>query len=146
MVNIAGKGHGVIATQDLAPGSVLYTEEALIVGPGSGEACVECLSLENGCEESCPKCGHRICKKCSVISELRWHTQQECDYMSGLNQDPATVFNFIFPLRLALFRQNKREEYDTKVAVLESHLEGRLAQVGAVQIWEIHISDLPVGW
>jgi hypothetical protein len=127
---ISGKGHGVVATQDISPGLDVFTEEALIVGPGSGDACVECLTVEAGNVGSCPECGHTLCQKCLVKSDDRkiWHTGFECGLMKGLEQDPATVFNFIFPLRLAILRQNNRATFD-KVMLLQDHLEERLEQV-----------------
>jgi hypothetical protein len=129
--SIAGKGRGLVASKDIDPGCEVICEEALVVGPGSREACLECLLVEDeGCEESCSKCGHSLCKKCSAKSaeSFVWHSDVECNVLTILDQDPATVFNFIFPLRLAILRKNNRAAFD-KVMLLESHVEKRLNQV-----------------
>ena len=128
---ISGKGHGLVATVDIAPGQQIFQEEAIIVGPGSRDACVECLAVvDDGVDQLCPGCCHTLCSKCLVKSEdLKiWHTCTECDLLKSLDQDPATVYNFIFPLRLALLRKSNPEAYKT-IMLLEHHLEERLEQV-----------------
>ena len=128
VVLISGKGHGVVASKDIDPGTEVFSEQALIVGPGSRDACVECLGVEPN-YGPCPGCGHTLCNKCLDKSDrkLIWHTCLECGLLKGLDQDPAVVFNFIFPLRLAILRQNDRAAYD-KVMELEHHVEERLKQ------------------
>ncbi len=67
VATIPGRGQGLLATQDIDPGCVVYTEEALIVAPGTREACVECLFVEDESVRksgetgsSCRKCGHMV--------------------------------------------------------------------------------------
>jgi hypothetical protein len=70
VATIPGRGQGLIASRDIDPGCVVFSEEALIVGPGTREACVECLVVEDGNDESarksgdngssCRKCGHKV--------------------------------------------------------------------------------------
>ena len=70
VATIPGRGQGLIASRDLDPGTVVFSEEALIVGPGTREACVECLFVEEANDESvqksgdngssCQKCGHKV--------------------------------------------------------------------------------------
>ena len=130
-VSIPGKGYGLVASKDIDSGCEVISEEALVVGPGSSDACLECLVVEEeGRVQSCPKCGLALCTKCSEKSSdsFNWHSQIECDLLRILDQDPATVFNFIFPLRLAILRKNDRAAFD-KVMLLESHVEKRLNQV-----------------
>jgi len=43
---VRGKGHGVVASIDIQAGHVVFTEEALVIGPASSEACIECLTVE----------------------------------------------------------------------------------------------------
>ena len=43
---VPGKGHGVIANHDIPAGNVVFTEEALVIGPASPQACIECLTVD----------------------------------------------------------------------------------------------------
>jgi hypothetical protein len=59
------------------------------------------------------------------------HSKSECDALKAVDADPASVFNFVFPLRLAILRQADRHVYD-QVLMLEHHLEERLEQVSSI--------------
>ena len=58
-------GLGLISTQFIAPGTVILTEEACLVGPSTPYACIECLAaVISTSDNRCPGCGHALCANC----------------------------------------------------------------------------------
>ena len=58
-------GLGLRAARFIAPGTVVLTEEACLVGPSTPYACVECLAaVVSTSVNKCSGCGHPFCKKC----------------------------------------------------------------------------------
>ena len=60
-------GFGVKANKFIAPGTVILTEEACLVGPSTPYACIECLAaVISSPENKCSNCGHPMCKSCRL--------------------------------------------------------------------------------
>ena len=60
-------GFGVKANKFIAPGTVILTEEACLVGPSTPYACIECLAaVISSSENKCSNCGHPMCKSCRL--------------------------------------------------------------------------------
>ena len=58
-------GFGLRANKFIAPGTVILTEEASLVGPSTPYACIECLAAAISTSvNKCSGCGHPMCKQC----------------------------------------------------------------------------------
>ena len=58
-------GLGLIANCFIAPGTVVFTEEACLVAPSTPYACIECLAaVVSTSVNKCGGCGHPMCKRC----------------------------------------------------------------------------------
>ena len=60
-----GGGFGLKANCFIAPGTVILSEEACLVGPSTPYACIECLAaVISKSENTCSGCGHPMCVSC----------------------------------------------------------------------------------
>ena len=60
-----GGGSGIKANHFIAPGSVVFTEEACLVGPSTPYACIECLAaVISTSANKCSGCGQPMCTSC----------------------------------------------------------------------------------
>ena len=58
-------GLGLRANCFIAPGTVVLTEQACLVGPSTPYACIECLAaVVSTSVNKCSGCGHPMCKHC----------------------------------------------------------------------------------
>lgn len=126
---LPGKGYGAVATRDLHPGEVVICEEAGVIGPGSPEACLECVHLTS---QTCSHCGFSLCENCKNSPQLCRHEEEECQILyrvqHGHDVDIPGLFNIVFPLRLLRLKTSQPDVYE-RLKALESHLEQRKNQV-----------------
>ena len=62
-------GFGLKSNRFISPGTVVFTEEACLVGPSTPYACIECLAaVISTSVNKCSGCGHPMCKHCRYKS------------------------------------------------------------------------------
>ena len=106
-------GRYILASRDIAAGEIIFTEEALALGPAhdSLPSCLNCLKLSPPDGYLCPKCGLPVCdemcaegeehsKECVILQKLDRQEHVE-DYTS-----PAPIYWCIATLRLLRLRKH----------------------------------------
>ena len=118
-------GRGLIATEDIMPGEVLFVDRPLIYGPRAGAAveqgCTVCGKLDSDSFYKCSKCSLLLCSgqcqntnvhfnDCGIISRWNINTPDE-------EVDANVMSRALTPIRALLLNKDQR----TFLASLQAH-------------------------
>jgi len=109
-------GRYMVASRDLQPGEVIFSEEPLAMGPSHDAlpCCLDCMKPANGFV--CPQCQMPVCEEMCALGEEH---AKECDILSQRKEkkiiddftEPSKIYWVITTLRCLHWRDADPEKY-----------------------------------
>lgn len=135
-----------MASEDLKPGDLIFSEAPFAYGPKSDTAC-QCLGCHAFIDTShlCSKCGWPVCGP--DCENLSCHKDAECKIFQEANvkfqpvDDPTEVclqYECITPLRVLLAKEKDPKRWQEQVAEMTAHNEVRKSK----SIWEFNQKNI----
>ncbi|KAJ8729254.1 hypothetical protein PYW08_000835 [Mythimna loreyi] len=118
-------GRGLIATEDIMPGEVLFVDRPLIYGPRAGvtveQGCTVCGKLDSDTFYKCAKCSLLLCSEQCQNTNVHFN---DCDIISRwtintpIEEDDSNILSrSLTPIRALLLNNDQR----TFLASLQAH-------------------------
>ncbi|KAH1015916.1 hypothetical protein HUJ04_007226 [Dendroctonus ponderosae] len=135
-------GRYAVASEDLKPGDVIFSETPFAYGPKSDSSCL-CLGCHSpvDCAYLCSTCSWPVCGP--ECEQLKVHKENECQVFSNAKvkfqtvEDPTDVclqYECITPLRMLLEKERDPKRWEEEISIMEAHNEERKSR----PIWEFN--------
>jgi len=144
VVEIPGKGRGLVATRTIRPREPILVERAVLAGPSlvSNPVCPTCLAPLHPPLLPCTKCGLPVCSPSCQESPAH---REECKLLSsnrvkvevGNCEVSNPLYSFILPYRLLRLRVRDPGAW-ARVASLVDHIQERANTVE----WEVETKEV----
>ena len=131
----------MVASRDINPGEVIFSEEALALGPNHSTppCCLECLRKVQDDKSVCPNCNLLVCEEMCAYGEEH---AKECEIFSKMSPKlkvddltkPSWIYYSITALRGLLWKKTEPLKY----AILQRMMDHNEQHKKDKETWNIY--------